>query len=391
MAERREVFVLGSTGSVGTCAASVLETLGAGCSAAGLMARRSDAALLEQALRLRPRALALTDPAAFARLTREAARRGLDCDLLCDPVAVRERIADDDVTDVLVAVPGVAGLPYTLHALRCGKRVLLANKESLVVAGSLIAQILRESGAEMVPLDSEHNALHQLLSGQSAREGFPRDVRSIVLTASGGPFRSYSAKQLASVTPKQACEHPVWSMGRKISVDSATLMNKGLEVIEAHWLFGAPPEKIQVVIHPQSVVHAIVEYVDGNSVAHMGLPDMRLPIATALSHPSRVPNGLAAPDWRNLGSLTFEEPRAAEFPCLDLAYESLRIGGGATAALNAANEVAVERFLKGEIGFTLIPGVVEQALRGCDLDDGSYDALMATDSSARRIAREIRA
>ena len=385
----RGVAVLGSTGSVGQCAVDVVKAMGDRYRVALLMARANDDVMLSQISRTLADSVVLTDARARDRLKDGVRRRSLRSIVAEDSDAVGAMIEDEAVTDVIVALPGIVGLPYTLCALSSGKRVLLANKESLVVGGRLIMDALRSSCGELIPIDSEHNALHQLLGGSRVGGPFPENVRSIILTASGGPFRQHAADDLGAVTPEQACDHPVWSMGRKISVDSATLMNKGLEVIEAYWLFKAPVDRIRVVIHPQSIVHAIVEYIDGNSVAHMGVPDMRLPIATALAHPERIGNDLAAPDWGTLSPLTFEEPRTDAFPCLDLAYESLRIGGGAPAALNAANEIAVQRFLDGEIAFTDIPRIVERALRDCDCDDGSYEALMATDSNARKFAMEM--
>ncbi len=357
----------------------------------GLLACTNAGILSEQIRKFAPDLAVLCDAKAVSELASLLMPEKGGCRVSGDEEAIMDMIRSDEVTDVIIALPGLAGLPYTIEGIRQGKRILLANKESLVVAGSLVMKTLADSTAELIPVDSEHNALFQILGQESIGKPLSDDVRQIVLTASGGPFRSCSGPELVRVTPEQACAHPIWPMGQKISVDSATLMNKGLEVIEAYWLFNAPVEKINVTIHPQSVIHGIVEFVDGNSVAHMGVPDMRLPIASALAHPRRINNGLAAPDWSSLGSLSFEEPRLSSFPCLDLAYESLRMGGGSPAALNAANEVAVERFLSENVPFTSIPRIVEYVLRTCEWDDRSYKALMETDTNARRLAWEAKA
>ena len=275
----------------------------------------------------------------------------------------------------MAAIVGAAGLRASLAAAESGKKVLLANKEALVMAGPLFMEAVRRNGAALLPIDSEHNAIFQALPQNFRGNLDAVGVRRILLTASGGPFRCASADQLAAVTPAEACSHPNWVMGRKISVDSATLMNKGLEVIEAHWLFDAPAERIQVVVHPQSVIHSLVEYVDGSVIAQLGNPDMRTPIAHALAYPERIDAGVTALDLVRIGTLTFEEPDVKRFPCLRLAYESLRAGGTTPAILNAANEVAVAGFLDNRLSFTGIFGVIESVLgrvagRGvCSIDD----------------------
>jgi 1-deoxy-D-xylulose-5-phosphate reductoisomerase len=277
---------------------------------------------------------------------------------------------------------GAAGLPSTLAAARAGKRVLLANKEALVMAGPLFMRAARESRAEILPVDSEHNAVFQCFSGGKA-------VRKIVLTASGGPFRSLPVEKLHGVTPEQACAHPNWVMGRKISVDSATMMNKGLEVIEARWLFDLEPEHIEVLIHPQSIVHSMVEYVDGSVIAQLSNPDMRVPIAHVLGFPERIASGAQPLDLAALKTLSFEKPDEQRFPCLALAYAALRAGGTAAAALNAANEVAVEAFLARRLPFTAIPGVIEDTLASTrPAPAGDLAAVLAADAEARRLAAQ---
>ena len=278
----------------------------------------------------------------------------------------------------MAAIVGAAGLASTLAAVRAGKRVLLANKEAMVMAGPLVTAAARTSGARILPVDSEHNAVFQCL-------GNGKGVSKIVLTASGGPFRATPVESLGAVTPEQACAHPNWVMGRKISVDSATMMNKGLEVIEARWLFDVAPERIEVLIHPQSIVHSLVEYADGSMISQLSNPDMRVPIAHALAWPERIASGAQPLDLASIRHLSFEKPDLARFPCLSLAYAALRTGGTAPAVLNAANEVAVEAFLAGRLPFTGIPGVIADTLDSVPAraaDD--LAAVMAADAHARR-------
>jgi 1-deoxy-D-xylulose-5-phosphate reductoisomerase len=287
----------------------------------------------------------------------------------------------------MAAIVGAAGLSPTLAAARAGKRVLLANKEALVMAGALFMDAVRDSGASLLPIDSEHNAVLQSLPAGFAGDLHAAGVRRILLTASGGPFRTTPIGELARVTPEQACAHPNWVMGRKISVDSASMMNKGLEVIEAHWLFNAPAERIEVVIHPQSVIHSMVEYVDGSVLAQLGNPDMRTPIAYALGFPERIESGARALNFFELGALNFERPDLARFPCLALAYQALRAGGSAPAVLNAANEVAVEQFLKGELAFDRIAHLIEDVLsRVHGMPVESLEQVLDADRAAREIA-----
>jgi len=293
-------------------------------------------------------------------------------------LASSTRLPARTAASVMAAIVGAAGLASTLAAVRAGKRVLLANKEALVMAGPLVAAAARASGAQILPVDSEHNAVFQCMG---------RGLRKIILTASGGPFRSASADSLGSVTPEQACAHPNWVMGRKISVDSATMMNKGLEVIEARWLFDVAPERIEVLIHPQSIVHSLVEYQDGSMIAQLSNPDMRVPIAHALAWPERIDSGATPLDLAAVKSLSFDKPDLNRFPCLGLAYEALRAGGTAPAVLNAANEVAVEAFLERRLPFTGIAGVISSTLDTVSARAANdLQSILQSDGEARRAA-----
>lgn len=314
--------------------------------------------------------------------------RGLTTEVMYGPGALVDVVAHPDVDVVMAAIVGAAGLLPTLAAAQAGKRLLLANKEALVLAGRLFMDAVRDSGATLLPIDSEHNAIFQALPGGYDRDPAAAGVRRVLLTASGGPFRLAPLEQLHEVTPEQACAHPNWVMGRKISVDSATLMNKGLEVIEAHWLFNAPPDAIEVVVHPQSVIHSMVEYVDGSVIAQLGNPDMRTPIAHALAYPERIEAGVASLDLFRIARLDFEAPDFTRFPCLRLAFDCLRAGGAAGAVLNAANEEAVAAFLEGRLRFTAISEVIERSLeRASDMSVETIDAVLDTDARSRAIAR----
>ena len=311
--------------------------------------------------------------------------------------ALADTAADPKVTTVMAAIVGTAGLPAALAAAGAGKRVLLANKEALVAAGGLFMQAVREHGAELLPIDSEHNAIFQCLPEGEGRARAPRDpargVRRLLLTASGGPFRTTALEALQHVTPEQACAHPNWSMGRKISVDSATMLNKGLEVIEAHWLFSMRPDSIQVLIHPQSLVHSMVEYEDGSVLAQLGHPDMRTPIAYGLGFPERIPSGVGLFDLARLRRLEFEQPDLERFPCLGLAFEALREGQASCISLNAANEVAVERFLAGQIRYTEIPRIIGDCLERMApaqcAAPGTLEEVLEQDHRARAVAAEL--
>ncbi len=357
------VVILGSTGSIGRSALSVLDHDGGlRLRAFGLAARSSLDLLIEQARQFRPRFVVLTDPAASASV--DGRLRGLGTELLSGEGAVDRMVRAPEVDSVLTAVVGIAGLEGTWAAVDAGKTVALANKETLVVAGSLVTELARKTGSTLLPVDSEHSAIFQAMKAGTAKE-----VRRVILTSSGGPFRGKTRRQLAEVTREQALDHPTWKMGPKISIDSATLMNKALEVIEARWLFGLRPEQIEVVVHPESVVHSMVEFVDGSVVAQLSPPDMRLPIQYALNYPDRVEGPCPILDLTKRMSLNFEPPDRENFPALDLGFEVMARGGTAGAALNAANEAAVERFLAGSIAFLDIP----RACRAI-LDHHTYDA-----------------
>lgn len=359
----QHLTILGSTGSVGVSTLDVVARNPERFIVTALAARSQDAVLFEQCRRFVPKHAVLLDPAAAGRLQMRLQDAGLPTVVLCGASELERVAALPEVTTVVAAIVGIAGLRSTLAAARSGKKILLANKESLVTAGALFMSAVRESGAELLPIDSEHNAIFQALPRLHGRSLADCGVRRILLTASGGPFRTWPVTHLARVTPEEAVAHPNWVMGRKISVDSATMMNKGLEVIEAHWLFAAAPEMIEVVIHPQSVVHSLVEYCDGSVIAQLGNPDMRTPIAHALGYPERIPSGTDFLDLARTGNLAFEAPDFARFPCLRIAYDALRAGSAAVIALNAANEIAVAEFLDRRIGFADIPVLIERIVK----------------------------
>jgi 1-deoxy-D-xylulose-5-phosphate reductoisomerase len=383
----RGIAILGATGSIGASTLDVVRANPTGLRVVALAARQADARLFEAIAEFEPELAALADPAAAARLAAQVRAAGLATEVLAGiegQIAVATHPA---ASAVMAAVVGGAGLPAALAALGAGKRVLLANKESLVMAGATFMAALARGGGELVPIDSEHNALFQCMPAGWRAGQEPRGVKRVILTASGGPFRGWSAERIARATPEQACAHPNWRMGRKISVDSATLMNKGLEVIEAHWLFGLPARRIDVVVHPQSIVHSLVEYDDGSTLAQLGNPDMRTPIAHALAHPERMPAGVAPLDLVAQGRLDFEAPDRARFPCLALGYAALEAGGAAPLTLNAANEVAVARFLEGRLAFGAIAGVVESSLaRFSGRRAEGLEAVLALDAEVRTAA-----
>jgi 1-deoxy-D-xylulose-5-phosphate reductoisomerase len=358
----RRVAVLGATGSIGTSALDVIARHPQRFEATVLSAHTQVDALLTLCERFRPALAIIAEPALLPRLEQGLRARGLKTDAAAGALALEQAAGSDVCNTVVAAIVGAAGLRSTLAAAEAGKRLLLANKESIVVAGALLMEAVRRGGAELIPVDSEHSALFQCLPQPAVGTGFGPGLRRLLLTASGGPFRGRRRDELSQITPDQACAHPNWSMGRKISVDSATLMNKGLEVIEAHWLFGAPAERIEVVVHPQSIVHSLVEYLDGSMLAQLGPPDMRTAIACALAWPQRVEAGVSSLDLIRLGRLDFEPPDTDAFPCLRLAFEAMRAGPAATTSLNAANEIAVSGFLQGRLGFLGIPALIERCL-----------------------------
>ena len=387
----KRLAVLGSTGSIGMSTLDVVARHPDRYEVVALAAGKSDEALLAQCIAHRPRHAVLADAAAAERLDAAIRRNGLPTQVRQGPAALEEVASGADVDVVMAAIVGAAGLPATIAAARAGKTVLLANKEALVMSGPLFMDAVVEGGATLLPIDSEHSAVFQSLprgfvcgrAGELERSG----ARRILLTASGGPFRTTPLERLARVTPEQACAHPNWVMGRKISVDSATMMNKGLEVIEAHWLFGAPLEAIEVVVHPQSVIHSMVEYRDGSVIAQLGAPDMRTPIACALAWPERIASGVGPLDLASLGKLEFERADPSRFPCLRLAAEAIRLGGTAPAALNAANEAAVEAFLGRRLPFTAIAEVIEAVLGELPPEPlASLEQVYAVDIEARGLA-----
>jgi 1-deoxy-D-xylulose-5-phosphate reductoisomerase len=384
------VAVLGSTGSIGVSTLDVLARHPERFSVAVLAAATNDARLLAQCLSHRPRVAVLQSPEAAARLEAGLRAAGSATEVRVGAAALDDCVAGPDVDAVMAAIVGAAGLPSTLAAARAGKRVLLANKESLVVAGPLLLEAARAGGASLIPIDSEHNAIFQCMP-PGLETGLPsRGVQRVLLTASGGPFLRTPAADLERVTPAQACAHPRWNMGRKISVDSATLMNKGLELIEACLLFGMEPGRVEVVVHPQSIVHSMVEYVDGSILAQLGNPDMRTPIAHALGWPERIVSGVQSLDLVAAARLDFEAPDLDRFPALRLAREAAEAGGTAAAALNAANEVAVAAFLDGRLGFPGIPRLIEAVLeRHGNRSAQTLAAVLETDRWAREVAETM--
>ena len=378
--------VLGSTGSIGTNTLDVVARHPERFEVFALSASRQVDLMVEQCRQFRPRIAVMADEGAAAQLRDRLAEAGIDTAVEAGPQALCDVAAAPEVDAVMAAIVGAAGLAPSLAAARAGKRLLLANKEALVVGGDLFMDTVRQGGGLLLPIDSEHSAIFQSLPDDPA--SWDRRVDKIILTASGGPFRQRDPGTLADVTPEQACAHPNWVMGRKISVDSATMMNKGLEVIEAHWLFGAPREAIEVVVHPQSVIHSMVEYHDGSVIAQLGAPDMRTPIACALAWPERIDAGVAPVDFAALGRLEFGRVDEARFPCVRLAYSALDRGGTAPAILNAANEVAVASFLEGRLAFTGIPAVIENVLAGTAVEPlDTLDAAWKADREARESAR----
>ena len=382
--------ILGSTGSIGNSTLDVVARHPEKYCVTALTAQCQDKLLFEQCVRFKPRYAVLMDAEAAARLTQKIAATDLSTVVLCGMEAL-ERVASlPEVDAVMASIVGAAGLRPTLAAARAGKKILLANKETLVMAGAVFMDAVRASGSVLLPIDSEHNAIFQSLPHHYSGNLSACGVSKILLTASGGPFRNTSLSDLQNVTPEQACAHPNWSMGKKISVDSATMMNKGLEVIEAHWLFNAPVDAIQVVVHPQSVIHSMVQYVDGSVMAQMGNPDMRTPIAYALAYPERIASGVEPLDLFKVAKLDFVVPDFVRFPCLALAYQALRVGGTAPAVLNAANEVAVDAFLNNEISFLAIPRLIEKVLDAVDVVAvNTLDDVLQADEVARGVALEL--
>lgn len=387
----QSITVLGATGSIGVNTLNVIARHPDRYSVFALTANNRTDVLLEQCKQFSPRYAVLADASAAEKFIVDIHNAGLAVEVLVGNAGLEFVAAHADADTVMAAIVGFAGLAPTLAAVKAGKKILLANKEALVCAGHLFMRAVRESGAKLLPIDSEHNAIFQCLPyGNSLAVA---GVRRLLLTASGGPFREYSFDEMQTVTPQQACAHPNWSMGRKISVDSATMMNKGLELIEACWLFDAAPDQIEVVVHPQSIVHSLVEYLDGSTLAQLGNPDMRTPIAYGLAWPERIDAGVQRLDLIAAGRLDFFPPDEIRFPALRLAREAFVAGGSAPLVLNAANEVAVAAFLAGALSFTSVAGVVERVLShmASGAVPADLQALAAVDTQARQCAeQEIR-
>lgn len=387
MSAPRGVAILGSTGSIGRSTLAVLALHPERYRVAVLGAHSSWQVVVEQAQRFRPDRVVLVAADAAAHASEALREAGSVTRVECGAAALADAVSASDVQVVMAAIVGAAGLLPTLAAVRAGKRVLLANKEALVMAGRLLMDEVRLAGAELIPIDSEHNAIFQCMPTGFLPGHAQAGVTRVLLTASGGPFRSHECADLTQVTPEQACAHPKWKMGRKISVDSATLMNKGLEVIEATLLFGLPESKIDVLVHPQSVVHSLVEYADGSLLAQLGTPDMRTPIAQALAWPERITSGVQSLNLSEIGQLEFEPPDHERFPSLNLARAAARAGGTAPAVLNAANEVAVQAFLDRRLNFTDIAAVIDKVLQRLNsVPVKALGDVLEADAAARRIA-----
>lgn len=384
------VTVLGATGSIGVNTLDVISRHPDRYRVFALCAHTQIEKLFGQCRTHTPRYAVVRDAELAEDLSRRCRGAGLATEVLHGVDALVAVASAPEVDSVMAAIVGAAGLAPTLAAARAGKRILLANKEVLVMAGQLFMEAVRQHGAQLLPVDSEHNAIFQALPADFSRGLGPCGVRRVLLTASGGPFRNTPQSALAHVTPEEACAHPNWVMGRKISVDSASMMNKGLEVIEAHWLFSCPAEAIQVVVHPQSVIHSLVEYIDGSVLAQLGNPDMRTPIAYALAWPERIDAGVSQLDLFQIARLDFQPPDFTRFPCLRLAYDVLAAGGTAPAILNAANEIAVAAFLERRLPFLGIPRLIEATLATVSVSSANrLDDVLAADASARRVAEAM--
>lgn len=385
----KRLTILGATGTIGLNTLDVVARNADRFEVFALTANTNDQRLAEQCIEWQPRFAVMADVEAARRLRERLSGQCKNTEILEGLSSLEQVSGSPDVDFVMAGIVGAAGLLPSLAAARAGKRVLLANKEALVMSGRLFLEAVRDNGAELLPIDSEHNAIFQCMPPNHHGGLDAAGIRRILLTASGGPFWKSSPAELANVTPEQACAHPNWVMGRKISVDSATMMNKGLEVIEACWLFDTTPERLRVVVHPQSIVHSMVEYDDGSVLAQLGNPDMRTPIAHALSWPERMGSGVDGLDLTAIGGLSFEEADMQRFPCLRLGFEAAAAGGAASATLNAANEVAVTAFLDGKLRFTDIAGVLEFALDGQPGGEPEdLDEVLAIDAAARRRALE---
>ncbi len=386
----QSITVLGATGSIGVSTLDVIARHPDRYRVFALTAHSRVDELAEQCIRFTPEVAVVGTAEAASQLSARLQSSGLTTQVDYGEQALCDVSSADACTTVMAAIVGAAGLAPTMAAALAGKKVLLANKEALVISGQLFMDAVAASGSVLLPIDSEHNAIFQCLPLNYQRQLGHHGIRKILLTASGGPFLDRDVSTLDQVTPEQAVAHPNWSMGRKISVDSATMMNKGLEVIEAHWLFGAAPNQIEVVIHPQSVIHSMVSYADGSVLAQLGNPDMRTPIAHALAYPDRIESGVDTVDLTKIAQLNFRPPDYLRFPCLKLAFDALHAGGSAAAVLNATNEVAVEAFLNRQIGFRKIPELIDAVLNRLPVEPVTdLGAVLAMDKSARLLAREL--
>jgi 1-deoxy-D-xylulose-5-phosphate reductoisomerase len=376
----QRVAVLGSTGSIGSQTLDVISRFPADFSVEALIAGNNIETLVSQAKKFHPRSIVIGNTSHYNSL-REALS-GTDIVIYAGAEAIEQVVASPDIDIVVASIVGYSGLRPTVSAIRAGKRIALANKETLVVAGELISRLVREAGSTIIPVDSEHSAIFQCLTGENKK-----NIEKITLTASGGPFLNWTTEQLNNVTPEEALRHPNWCMGNKVTIDSASLMNKGLEVIEAKWLFDLTPDQISVTIHPQSVIHSFVHFTDGSVKAQLGVPDMRIPILYAMTYPERLESDLPRLDFKNYRTLTFSEPDMDRFRNLSLAYDSLREGGNMCCILNAANEIAVDAFLTGKIGFLQMPDVVRHTMdSNIFSSDPDLDSLAISDAQARDIA-----
>lgn len=379
-----QLTIIGSTGSIGRNTLKVVEHLADRFTVFALSAHSAVDRLAEQVAAFRPRVVALSDASKVDEFHRHCKQLGIQSpEVLLGEDGLRAITSAPEVDTVVSAAVGAAGLVPTYSAVSAGKTVALANKEGMVLAGELLSLVASKTGARIIPVDSEHSALDQCL-----RSGQRGEVRRLILTASGGPFRDTPAERLSSVTPEEALNHPTWKMGRRITIDSATLMNKGLEVIEARWLFDIPLDRIDIMVHPQSIVHSMVEFMDGSTIAQLGTADMRVPIQYALTYPERVASCVPHLDWKEVGRLDFMQPDTVKFPCIGLAYRALEMGGTAPAVVNAADEIGVAAFLDGQIPFTGIPRLIEATLLARDSHPAadSIEAILAADSWARKFA-----
>ncbi len=385
----QNVTILGSTGTIGEQTLDVISRHPTKYNVFALTANTNVNVMLQQCLQYKPNYAVMLDVHAAKQLAEALKNEGANTVVLTGISSLEDVSSDVEVDIVMAAIVGAAGLRPAMAAAKTGKRILLANKETLVMAGKLFMDAVKKGGASLLPIDSEHNAIFQVMPPCHLNHLADGGIRKIILTASGGPFRQHTRAQIAAATPDLALKHPNWVMGAKITIDSASLMNKGLEVIEAHWLFNAKPEQIDVVVHPQSVIHSMVEYIDGSVLAQLGNPDMRTPIAYGLSYPERIEAGVSSLNFLTLGQLEFEAPDTLRFPCLKLAYDALEAGGTASTILNAVNEVAVNAFLSSQIKFTAIPDLIASALDHMHIEAvSSIEHLIETDVKARKYAND---